>query len=215
MEHLNPNAADLLRLCAFLHPEGIPLRAIAVTTIELGPLLPSTIADQYALNEAIAVLRAASLLHRNADEQTLTIHRLVQAIVKDSMNEDEQRKWAERAVRFVNDACSDLEKMMRWLRGYRSFPHESISAALLNCVALIDQWNLMFEEAARLLYLGGAYFLACKQDKLAETLLLRAQTIQERLGELSFPDIPVLLEQYALLLATLEHSEAKLSPSWP
>jgi hypothetical protein len=63
VERLNPIAADLLRFCAFLHPEGIPLRAIAVTTIELGPLLPSTIADQYALNEAIAVLRAASLLH--------------------------------------------------------------------------------------------------------------------------------------------------------
>jgi hypothetical protein len=145
----------------------------------------------------------------------LTIHHLVQAIVKDSMNEDEQRTWAERSVRFVNDACSDIEKMMHWLHGYRSFPHEHISAALQNCVALIDQWNMLFEEAARILYLGGAYFLACKQDKQAEVLLRRARKMQERLRELSFPDISVLLQHYTHLLAALDPSPAQLSPSQP
>jgi len=88
VEHTNPAAADLLRLCAFLYPDEIPLRGIAATTTDLGPYLSPIVADPCLLDTAIAALRSASLVHRHGDTHTLTIHRLIQVVIQSTMNKD-------------------------------------------------------------------------------------------------------------------------------
>ena len=118
VEQANPAAAELLRLCAFLAPDGIPEELLSQGTADLGDVLRPVAADEYLLNEAIEVLRRYSLVRRNAETKLLSVHRLVQAVLIDAMKEEDQRLWAERAVRAVNsvfpeyDAWTEAERYL-------------------------------------------------------------------------------------------------------
>ena len=104
VEQANTAAADLLRLCAFLGPDYIPEEFIVKGAPDLGPLLRATATDSLKLNEAIEKLREFSLVRRNPDTKTLSIHRLVQAVLKDSMSTDIQRRWKARIEKILDRA---------------------------------------------------------------------------------------------------------------
>src|SRR2546421_11112811 len=109
VEQANPAAAELLRLCAFLAPDGIPEELLSQSTADLGEVLGPAAADEYLLNEAIEVLRRYSLVRRNAETKLLSVHRLVQGVLIDAMKEEDQRLWAERAVRAVNSVFPEVD----------------------------------------------------------------------------------------------------------
>jgi Tetratricopeptide repeat len=104
IEQANPAAVELLRFCAFLHPDGIPEEVFSKGAPELGPMLGPVGSDAFKLNAASSEIRKYSLLRRDPKTSTLEIHRLVQVVLKQGMDEDTQRLWAERAVRAVNRA---------------------------------------------------------------------------------------------------------------
>ncbi|GAC1349993.1 MAG: hypothetical protein NVSMB27_28310 [Ktedonobacteraceae bacterium] len=173
VEQANAAAAELLRLCAFLHPDGILEEIITDGSPELGALLQPVAADRIKLDTAIAALLKFSLVRRNSSMKTLTIHRLVQAILKDSMNEATQRLWAERAVRAVNRTFPDGDQVATWQHCQRCLPH------VHTCVALIEQWHMLLPEAARLLDQAGLYLLEHAQYNQARYLLSKALEIRE------------------------------------
>lgn len=109
IERASPAAAELLRLCAFLHPDAIPEELITEGAPELGPVLGPVATDPFELNNTIAETLKYSLLGRDRNAKTLDIHCLVQAVLKDGMDEVTQRQWAERTVRAVNRAFPDVE----------------------------------------------------------------------------------------------------------
>jgi hypothetical protein len=78
-----PLAADVLSLCAYLAPDAIPLDLLRTTEVQLPEPLATLAADTFALNRAIAALRRYSLVERIED--TLTVHRLVQAIGREQL----------------------------------------------------------------------------------------------------------------------------------
>jgi|SRR5579875_235828 transcriptional regulator with XRE-family HTH domain len=99
VERVNPAAAELLRLCAFLQPDAIPESILTEDDVDLGPVLQPLAADPFMFDTAIAVLRTHSLLRRNTCTRTLAIHCLVQAVLRDTMNAETQHFWSERALR--------------------------------------------------------------------------------------------------------------------
>ena len=109
VEQANPAAADLLRLCAFLAPDAIPEEIITEGATDLTLELQSLATDPYLLDAAIKELFRYSLIQRDAEQKLLSLHRLVQVVLKDAMNEEVQRAWAERAVRAVNRAFPAVE----------------------------------------------------------------------------------------------------------
>ena len=104
VEEHNPAAADLLRLCAFLAPDAIPEALIVTGREHLGPVLQPIVSDPHALNEAIAVLRRMSLIQRNTSARTLSLHRLVQAVLADQMSDAMQQDWITRCLRLLDQA---------------------------------------------------------------------------------------------------------------
>jgi HD-GYP domain-containing protein (c-di-GMP phosphodiesterase class II) len=96
---MNPAAAELLRFCAFVYDNNaIPIQLITDGASVLGPILAPVAAEAAAkLNEAIKDTLKYSLLHRNPKKKTLEMHCLVQAALKNSMDEATQRLWNERA----------------------------------------------------------------------------------------------------------------------
>ena len=116
-------AADLLRLCAFLAPDGaIPEEIVTVGAEHLGEHLQAISEDEGLFDEAIAVLRAYSLIRRDPAEKTLSIHRLVQAILRDVMTDEETKLWVERTVHAVNAAFPEV-KFAQWSQCERCLPH--------------------------------------------------------------------------------------------
>src|SRR5439155_10315888 len=65
VEQTSPAAADLLRVCAFLHPDAIPEEMLIEGAAHLGPQLKPLATDELAFNEAIRALHAYSLVRRD------------------------------------------------------------------------------------------------------------------------------------------------------
>jgi hypothetical protein len=76
VEKREPLAGEVLRMCAFLHPDGIPVRLL--NTLSENPLL---------LDKAMMTLNDYSLVKRIPERNLLTVHRVVQAVVKEVCDE--------------------------------------------------------------------------------------------------------------------------------
>lgn len=145
IEQINPAAADLMRFCAFLDPVSILEEMINSSASDLGLLLQPIIAHPHQFNAAIKELLKFSLIRRDPRKNMLIVHRLVQAVIKDGMNEERQREWAERAVRVISHAFPDPRNVVTWTRCRQYLPQAKVA------VALIEQWNMKFVEASDLL----------------------------------------------------------------
>jgi len=175
VEQANPAAAELLRLCTFLHPDAIPEEILTEGAGELGPVLGPDAADAFLLNEAIQVLRRYSLVKRDPEAKLLNLHRLVQVVLKENLDEATRKQWAERTVRAVNAAFPEVS-FDTWARCERCLPHVQA------CAQLIDEYHLSFQEAARPLHQAGIYLRERGLYAQAEPLLQRSLAIREQVS---------------------------------
>jgi tetratricopeptide (TPR) repeat protein len=191
LQKAHPAAADLLRLSAFLDPDGIQEEIFTRGASELGPTFQPVAADPIKLNETIGALLTYSLLRRSPDH-SLTVHRLMQVVLKHGMKKNAQRRWAERAVRAVNHAFP-VVKYENWLRCQQFIPH------VLVCKELIEQWDMTLPEAAQLLDEAGYYLTESAQYEQAEPLLQHALDIRERALGPDHPNTATSLNNLAAL----------------
>jgi len=105
-------------------------------------------------------------------DNTLSIHRLVQEVLKEQMDEDTQRLWAERAVRAVSRVFPNPE-YTNWDLCRKLLLHAQV------CSTLIEQWQLLFTEAAALLNNMGFYLWQRGEYEQVEQLHHRALAIRE------------------------------------
>src|SRR5262249_14883062 len=109
VERANTLAADLLRLCAFLSPDAIPdevlLQAIPSQDGQAG----AGTVDSFELNEALRTVSAYSLLRRQAEERICSMHRLVQAVLRDAMEQETQHTWKQRVIRALSAVFPEAE----------------------------------------------------------------------------------------------------------
>jgi transcriptional regulator with XRE-family HTH domain len=105
-----PLAISILHLCAFLDPDAIPEEILKEGLRECVPTegLP---VDELRINAALEVLLRFSLIQRNTETHMLTIHRLVQIVIQDSMDEETQRIWARKAAFAVKQAFPQSSHM--------------------------------------------------------------------------------------------------------
>ena len=181
VEQENLAAADLLHLLAFLNPEAIPEEIITLGTAELGPALGMVASDPLKFDKIIELLLRYSLIRRTPEVKSFSIHRLVQAVLRDGMDTDTQRLWAERAIRAVNHAFPDVE-LQTWERCRRCLPHVQI------CAIYSEEYELAFPNAARLLNEAASYLVVHASYEQAERLLLRALAIRQEQLEANHPD---------------------------
>ena len=150
VEEKAPAAAELLRVCALLDLDAIPEEILTRGAEFLGPVLSPVATDNYLLSLIIEALYSYSLVRRIPGESTLTIHRLVQAVLRDLMGEAEQQRWAERAMLAVNAAFPDTAHG-NWSQCERLLP------SALAAIELIERYQLSSAAAGRLLYQTALY----------------------------------------------------------
>jgi tetratricopeptide (TPR) repeat protein len=205
VEKLNPIAADLLRFLSFLAPDAIPEHLVTKGASQLGPTLHPLATDESLLDEAIAALARYSLVKRKREDSTLTVHRLVQAVVKHNMDEQTQRQWAEYAVRAVDKAFPDVTDYRNWPLCQQFLPHAQ------TCAALIEQWQFAFSEAGSLCNKVGYYLKGRAQYAEAETFYQRAITIGEQTLGSEHPHLAIGLNN----LATVYDDQGKYAEAEP
>jgi len=137
-------AAELLQVCAFLASEGIGEELLIQGASELGPLLRPLGSNDLLLDQAIETLRAFSLIQRDQEKKTFSIHRLVQAVLKDSMNKATRRRWATRVVRAVHVVFPQVRFETRE-QCEQLLPHA------LECAQVITREKICTREALLLL----------------------------------------------------------------
>jgi tetratricopeptide (TPR) repeat protein len=192
IEQANSAAAELLRVCAFLHSDGIPEEVFSKGAPELGAFLETVGSDKYALDEAISEILKYSLLRRDPNIRTLEMHRLVQAVLKQGMTQTVQRLWAERAVRAVNRTFPKVE-FSTWKVCERLLPQAQI------CAELITQWGFEFTESALLLNQAGLYLDNRGRYTDAEPFYKRALAIREKTLDPQHQDVATSLSHLAKL----------------
>jgi hypothetical protein len=138
VQQTKPEAFAFLQLCAFLAPEAIPEEIFLKGATALGDTLGPVAADPLAIGSIAKVLRNYSLLNREAkgeeDIPRFAIHRMMQEILRDEMDEQTQQRWAERAVRATALALPFVER-------------EIMQAHTRYSLQFIERWNMTFPEA--------------------------------------------------------------------
>ena len=176
VEQRSPLAADLLRVCALLHPDAIPEELFLQGAAHLGPALAAIQTDPLAFNKALAVIQSYSLLRRSGREQTLSMHRVVQAVLADAMSKQERGQWIERAITALDGLFPAVRNRTweRWDQCGRLLPH------VLTIVEAAQQHNL---ELVSLLIKTADYLLQRVQHQQAEPFYLRALSLCEQMPD--------------------------------
>jgi tetratricopeptide (TPR) repeat protein len=177
---ISSSGADLLNLCAFLAPDDIPVELLNSGAQHLPESLTAVASDPLAFDDAVDPLRRYSLVEITAE--TISVHRLVQAVTRDRLDEDERKKWAEAAVRIVNKAFPfESYDVGTWPVCSRLLPHAL--AAAEHAEAL----DVALDLTGRLLNQTGAYLRGRAQFTEAKEMFKQALAI----GEATYgPDHP-------------------------
>ncbi len=198
-------AADLLRVCALLHPDAIPEEIITEGAAALGPSLQAVAQSPLAFNQTIGVLLSFSLLKREPEEHLLSIHRLVQAVLKDGMDAPTYHGLAERVVQAVNDALPEEVEYRTYTRYERCLSHAQ------ECAQLIEQEHFTSSAARRLLYQMGHYLTDHARYSEAEAFLQHSLHICEQALGPDHPEVASLLQG----LAALYYEQGKYAEAEP
>jgi tetratricopeptide (TPR) repeat protein len=201
IEHVvaeSPTSVDLLKLCAFMGPDDIPLTVLNGGQEHLPERLRATVADELEMNEAIGALRRYSLVEVDEGKESLSVHRLVQAVVRDGLEEDESKVWAEAAVDVVEKAFPyGLEDVRTWVECARLLPHA------LTTTGYIEKAGVLSEIAGRLLDQVGNYLAERAQYVEAKSALERALSIMNKAHGVAHPTFASTLSNLGMVLKDL------------
>jgi len=147
---------DFFSLCAYLAPYDVPEFLFAPRKREdeiFSQRLSSVLADRAGLEAILARLARYGLIARHGD--SFSMHELVQEVLRDRLNDEAAKAWANAATRLVSEA----------------FPYEPqytgpapacsrLVAHALTCTQYAEEHNVAREAASQLLYYTGLYLHA-------------------------------------------------------
>lgn len=194
VEEQNPAATEFLRLCAFLAPDRIPEELLTQGAPQWPPTLREAATNPLSFNQMLETLLAFSLVKRFAQNQMLSLHRLVQAVQMDHIDAEMQRTWSERVVRAVEMVFpADPKNVDAWPQCLRYLEQVQV------CDELIQHHQLLLPEAADLLDRTGSYFLERNMYSQAGTLYRRALALREHVWGVEHPQVASSLHHLAVL----------------
>lgn len=198
LEALSQTGADLLRLCAFMAPEPIPWEILRKKDSSVPTSLKSAMEDDLTFNRTKKELTGFSLAE--ITPSALTVHRLLQAVVRDSLDEIDTLRWrgAASVVSISDFEPSEDHERLESLR--LQIPH-LLKALSESTVA--DQYG---EVVGYLLHNAGEIKATNGENEDAKVLLRRAISIKEKVYP---PEHFELAKSYSQL-ASLEKAAGNL-----
>lgn len=175
-EQQHSMAAEILYFSAFLRPDAIP--------DELFLREPASAHDRQQFEEGMAALRRYSLVKRSRSDNTYSIHRLVQAVLVDTMP-------PELIVEWKSEVIYDLDRTLPRNYDYRPTPEENralwtSAQRVLPHVLAYTEWTEPNPEVSRADFflrvrLGTCIMILELQTPDTAPLYLRALAIAKQL----------------------------------
>jgi tetratricopeptide (TPR) repeat protein len=198
----NPAAIDLMRLCAFLAPDAIAEEMLLQGAYHVSAVVQQAASTPLAWNHVIEDLGRYSLLHRQSETQTLSLHRLVQSVLSDEMDVLTREHWTHVALRVVEDAFP-FNEVAPWRQSQRYV------LDALTSLEHADQFQVEPVEAISLRFKVASYFHDRGQYVSAQALY--EQVLRSREQQLGAEHPDTLSTRHAL--ATLYAVQGKYEPA--
>ena len=188
--------ADLLNLCAFLAPDEIPRRIFYEACHVLAGSLAQAARDRFVLDQAFEALRRYSLAE--VSSESVSIHRLVQAVTQDRLPQDAKNVTAEAALKLVNETFpAESDDVRTW----------PICKSLLSHALVVtrhaEDLKLPSPITGRLLNQIGLYLRGRAEFSEAQKIFEKALIIDETTHGLLHPTVAIRLNNLGELLETL------------
>jgi len=197
---LSSTGADLLNLCAFLAPDNIPVELLNSGVQYLPESLAAVAGDPLAFDDVVDPLLRYSLVVVTAE--TISVHRLVQAVTRDRLDGDELKKWAEVAVRIVNMAFPfKSDEFGTWPVCSRLLPHALAAAGHAEAL------DVASDSTGRLLNQIGLYLNGRAQFAEAKEMHERALAIYEAAYGPDHPTVAIYANNLGSVLQDLGDME--------
>jgi tetratricopeptide (TPR) repeat protein len=220
----DPAGVELLRLCAFLAPEAIPLD---IFTPEVG-LLPEALAAAVAEDGQAGVEEAAGACYRYSlvarDDTGIRVHRLVQAIVLAQLSTPDRQAFNVAVARLLATTFpEEPDDPKRWTRCAQLLPHVLAVADHAPVTGVDEAFSaVLLRRAATYLWRRGEY-------EPARELLERTLTLAEAAYGTGHLEVGYVLNELGVVLRDLgdlpgaraahqrelEISQAALGPDHP
>ena len=179
-----PAAAELLQLLAFLGPDAVPRDLLGAKP----EALPEALRDSFDRDGAIEALARYSLLRAAPD--SLTVHRLVQAVTRAGLDETASARFVAMAVALVDAALPHS--------GYGKANRPVTSRIFLHALAATEaaeRFEVGLAEVGTILTVLGEHLMIGGAGGEAELLLRRGLAIRERVLGLEHPDVATSLDR--------------------
>src|SRR5437660_967979 len=195
LERSSPFATALITVCSYLAPEAIPETFFVEGASSLGPIFEQMAADPFEFHAAIKALLDYSLVQRNTHTHILSLHRLVQAVLKGRLSEDAQREWAKRVrVTICRLFPSDEAAQADYLPvGERLLLHAMV------CILSEEQWKEDETQHLSLMVHVAAYLRKRARYTEEEALLQQAKRIGEQVLGLEHLSMAEISNEFANL----------------
>jgi len=178
VQRSQPQALELLRLCAYLAPDALPESIFTRGSSALPASLQAVVADPMAFNAALGELNRYRLVRRTGDGM-LSMHRLVQHVVRTEARQA-ARDLAAASVRLVSSVFSEKESDDHPADGESGspasvlFPHAIAAAA--HAAAMDSEPDLLTGLLTRAgEYVGRRARLAGTEATVADAVAITSQ----------------------------------------
>jgi tetratricopeptide (TPR) repeat protein len=203
-----PGAVAFLELCAFFSPDEVPRDLFDQQLDPPADDLAVVAGDPFALDEAIAALRRYGLV--KATEQSLSVHRLLQQVIRDHLDPATAASRISVAVRLLDEAFprEGYQDAATWPTCEELLSHALAATGHAERFATADPVGTgllaTIEPAtsARLFTWAGGYLYGRARYLEAKALFTRALTIKEAMYGTKQPDT-VTLSYLAMALQAL------------
>ncbi|MEK6302606.1 MAG: FxSxx-COOH system tetratricopeptide repeat protein [Acidobacteriota bacterium] len=193
VEEKDAAAADLLRLLAFFAPDDIPIWVLRDGAEQMPGALAAIAADGVRLDKAVMALRKYSLIE--VENDAISIHRLVQAVIRLAMDDEALRQWTQVAVEVVNAAFPlGSQDVRTWPVCSALQPHASV------ILSYAEEVQLSSRETSRLLNQVGVFLNGRAEYAQAKSMIERSLAIDEAALGPANPEIAIRLSNLGLVL---------------
>ncbi len=189
IDEKNPAAGELVRLCCFLDSDSIPDIIFRDGKEELGEELSKAAEGDFEWSEVIREATRFSLIQRNTDRESLRIHRLVQQVLRESLEKPEE--WAEKAAMALSTGFPNPNEFENWPLCEKVLPN---AYAILNW---IDKFNM--SVSGRAFACGGTFQFKQGVYLEAEVFYKKALDLNRSFFGEEHPDVATSLNNLAVL----------------
>lgn len=207
LERDNPSAVEIVTACAFLAPEAIPETFFLNGAAQLGATFEWLAADPFAFQAAFKALLKYSLIQRDAAVHTLSLHRLVQVVLKGRLSPMTAYSWAGRVTQAMTQLFPSDEDMQV---DYWPVCEQLLSHALV-CLNLCERGCEEETHYFPLMCHVATYLFKRARYSEAEPLFLRAVQMGETIPGLQ----QLLLTEGLRGLGMLYYEQGKYEQAEP